>query len=81
MEPTIKTYNAAEEAFLDACIAHDLTYEYSDDHGCWRAGSASLGRLRCMTDVDKVRAVEIWNAVVDTKVVPDVRAQFYWKVC
>ncbi len=79
MTPTIKTYNPAEEAFLDACIAHDLTHEYSDDHGCWRAGSASLGRLHRMTGVDKVRVAEIWNAVVDTKLVPDAREQFYWR--
>ena len=77
---TIETNNEAEEEFLKACCQHDLTYAYSDDHRYWVAGVASL---RLVTDMRSkigiARSAEIWNAVVDTKMLEPAREQFYWK--
>lgn len=70
-----------EDEFRTMCQRHDLTYEYSDDHSCWQRGSSSLSKIRAAaTHLDREVAVRIWNEVVDTKLIPEGRAQFYWKV-
>lgn len=69
-----------EEQFRQMCIAHDLTYDYSDDHRSWSAGRASMAAIReaaKLLDPEAVR--RIWNEVVDSKLVPGFRAGFYWK--
>lgn len=68
------------EDFRRACVAHDLTYSYSDDHSVWRRGSAAYGRIREAAKKFPAEDVaRIWNAVVDTKLVESARSQFYWR--
>lgn len=70
-----------EDEFRQLCKRHDLTYEYSDDHGYWTRGNASLAKIRAAAkELPREVAVRIWNEVVDTKLVESARAQFYWKV-
>ncbi len=82
IEPQIKTHNAAEEAFLDARIAHDLTHMYSDDSMVYRRGMQSLARIheKARKLGDEERAKQIFDAVVDTKLIPSARGQFYWLI-
>ncbi len=68
------------EEFEIACKAHDLTYSYSDDGRWWRAGLASHERIRKAAEQFLREDVErVWNAVVDTKVIPEAASQFYWR--
>lgn len=68
------------DEFRVMCQRHDLTYSYSDDGACWRAGNQSLARIElAMKLIDRNEAVKIWNEVVDTKLVESARSQFYWK--
>lgn len=77
--PTLTEINTLED-FERACVAHDLTYSYSDDGRWWRAGCESHDRIRKAAEKFERADVErIWNAVVDTKVIPEVREQFYWR--
>jgi hypothetical protein len=70
-----------EDEFRELCKKHDLTYEYSDDHHYWTQGNASLAKVQAAAkQLPREVVVRIWNEVVDTKLVPDARAQFYWKV-
>lgn len=69
-----------EEQFRQMCIEHDLTYDYSDDGNCWRAGRASMAAIReAAKQLDPEIVRRIWNEVVDSKLVADFRAGFYWK--
>lgn len=71
---------ATLEDFERACVHHDLTYEYSDDGETWRRGGAQLYRIQeAAKKLPREDVERIWNAVVDTKLVPDARANFYWK--
>ena len=78
--PTIETYTDDEAEFLAACIEHDLTHMYSDDGEVWRRGCRSLANVhrmgRALGSPERMKA--IWDAVVDTKLVPSARGQFYW---
>lgn len=66
--------------FRKMCEDHDLTYAYSDDSRYWRAGQASYDALKKAAAALPIEDVKrIWNSVVDTKLVPDAREQFYWK--
>lgn len=68
------------EDFERACVAHDLTYSYSDDGRWWRAGCESHDRIKEAAKRFPREDVErIWNAVVDTKVIECAREQFYWR--
>jgi hypothetical protein len=68
------------EDFEKACQGHDLTYSYSDDGRWWCAGLASHERIRKAANQFPREDVErVWNAVVDTKLVPEARSQFYWR--
>ena len=70
-----------EQEFQGLCERHDLTFDYSDDHGCWQAGCASLAKVReAAKQLPPEVAARIWNSVVDTKLVEDARESFYWKV-
>jgi hypothetical protein len=65
--------------FRDACARHDLTYHYSDDSRCYRAGDAEFKRIREASTKFPMADVErIWNEVVDQKMLPNARSQFYW---
>ncbi len=68
------------EDFERACIAHDLTYGYSDDPRWYRAGCDSEDRIRKAAEQFPREDVErIWNKMVDTKVVEGARSNFYWR--
>jgi hypothetical protein len=68
------------EDFEKACRSHDLTYDYSDDHQCWQRGCASKDRIRRAAEkFDRTEVERIWNAIVDQKMQPDFRKQFYWR--
>jgi hypothetical protein len=68
------------EEFERACKSHDLTYSYSDDSRWWHAGRDSEARIQAAAKKFPREDVErIWNTVVDTKLVPEARAQFYWR--
>ncbi len=70
-----------EEEFRKLCQQHDLTYEYSDDGSVWRRGNETLAKVQAAAkQLDREVAVRIWNEVVDTKLIPEGRAAFYWKV-
>lgn len=66
--------------FENACARHDLTYSYSDDGRWYRAGLASEDRIqKAAKNFPREDVERIWNAMVDRKVVEDVRPQFYWR--
>ncbi|WP_315792357.1 MULTISPECIES: hypothetical protein [unclassified Bradyrhizobium] len=68
------------EDFERACVAHDLTHGFADDGESWRRGCISEDRIRKAAENFSREDVErIWNAVVDTKLVPEARSQFYWR--
>jgi hypothetical protein len=70
-----------EDEFRKLCKSHDLTHEYSDDHSYWVRGRASLAKVEEKAkELDREVAVRIWNEVVDSKIVPGHREQWYWKV-
>lgn len=68
------------ETFRKMCRAHDLTYQYSDDHGVWSRGSASETRVRAAAEqLPREDAVRVWNEVVDSKIAEFARKSFYWR--
>lgn len=69
-----------EDEFRSMCQRHDLTFDYSDDGQVWRRGCASRDAIKLAAkDLEPGAAARIWNEVVDTKLLPDYRQQFYWK--
>lgn len=69
-----------EEEFRNMCQRHDLTYDFSDDHRVWMNGQKEFDRIKAIAkELPRETAVRIWNEVVDTKIVPECRTQFYWK--
>ena len=69
----------SEEEFRRMCQAHDLTYDYSDDGSVWRRGMAGRDAIRAAArTMDPAVVARIWNEVVDSKLLPDYRAAFYW---
>ena len=78
---SIETHTDEEKVFLGMCMNHDLTHSMSDDHSYWLTGTAQLRRIRAAaTELGMERATEIWNAVVDKKMMESAREMFYWKV-
>lgn len=68
-----------EDEFRRMCMAHDLTYQYSDDHRAWQAGSEFASALRrAASQLDRKTAVRIYNEIVDSKIVPQFAHEFYW---
>jgi hypothetical protein len=78
----IKVNNAAERAFVEACYAHDLTWDYSDDPRMRRRGSKEKQLINRMAHElgDMRRVKELWDAVVDATMREDAREQFYWRM-
>jgi hypothetical protein len=67
--------------FEEMVRRHDLTYEWSDDHSCWKSGQFSYNRIRqAAAELPQEDVVRIWNEVVDEKVSEFSRSMFYWKV-
>ena len=76
-DPTL-TEKQAE--FVTLVANHDLTYDFSDDGRVWRAGQACYSKIIADSkQFDRAFVVEVWNACVDRKIVPDSRESFYWK--
>ena len=72
---------ATEESFLVKCKSHDLTFDMSDDHRAYLAGSKTLQDIKLHAlIIDPERARLIWNFVVDQKLVEGVRMLYYWEV-
>lgn len=74
------------EAFDKLVGAHDLTYEYSDDHRYWVKGKESLSQIRGMMSrlvaqdpANKKKCVDIWNKWVDKKLVKSEAPNWYWE--
>jgi hypothetical protein len=68
------------EEFEQEVNRHDLTYSYSDDHSVWQRGSAHYAKIRKAADSLPREDVErVWNAMVDKRLIEDVRPQFYWR--
>jgi hypothetical protein len=69
-----------EEKFRAMCEGHDVTYEMSDDNRSYTRGRDQRQAIDlAAVQLPRARAVAIWNAAVDTKLVPEARAMFYWK--
>lgn len=65
--------------FEHAVRYHDVSYDYSDDGGVWRRGSA------VHTDINSMRnalpddfAVTVWNARMDQYFVPEEAPRWHW---
>lgn len=66
------------DEFTTLVNAHDLTYEYSDDPGVYRAGSAALSRIAAASvHFPPEDVVRIWNTMVDKFLIPEAAPQFY----
>ena len=77
----LEQLRGVQKEFYIACLNHDLTFEMSDDHRVWSKGRDSLTGVRVLARQLKLKhpqMVEIWNAVVDQKLVESCREQFYW---
>ena len=78
---TIETHNEWEAQFLEACQAHDLTYMYSDDFEVYRRGQTQRERIEELSKhIPQTRRADIWNAIVDTKLLENARESFYWRM-
>jgi len=59
---------------------HDLSYNYSDDGGVWRAGEREYKLIQNnATRFPRKDVVEYWNQVCDRKFIEPYNKQFYWK--
>lgn len=67
------------ERFKYLVDTHDLTYQYTDDHSVWERGHKERSTINDYSrffPIEDVRTV--WNAMVDRKLRPDARVDFYW---
>jgi len=52
----------------EAISKHDFSYEYSDDHRWWKAGTESLGIIKELSKgIDPKVIKSIWNSEVSKK--------------
>lgn len=73
------TTEVTEATFEAACRSHDLTGCMSDDHRVWQQWRDSSAELKRMAEAIGIeRGIEIFNRVVDTKIVERSRSMFYW---
>lgn len=75
-----KLYGAAAE-FEKMVRAHDMTFEYSDDHRVWQKGRDQLDAIyKAAAMLPRAEAVAIWNKVVNVRfALDDIREQYRWK--
>lgn len=67
------------EEWQQRVMAHDLTHDYSDDHGVWSRGSADYREIQELAQqFPRADVVRIWNTVVDQKL-RSGREEYYWK--
>lgn len=58
---------------------HDLTFAYSDDNSVWRRGQAVLDLIRAESvNFPPADCARVWNEMVDSFLIPEARAPFYW---
>lgn len=68
------------EEFEKEVNSHDLAYSYSDDHSVWQRGSAHYSKIsKAAQELPRGDVERIWNAMVDRRMLPDYRQQFYWR--
>lgn len=68
------------EDFRQACQEHDITYRYADDGKAYRAGFASEKRiLEAAEKFSRADVTQIWNDMVDSKIIKKYAHPFYWK--
>lgn len=69
-----------EQAFYEMCKRHDLTYVYSDDGRVYAKGRQSLEEIEAAAaKLPPGVAAQIWNRVVDEKILAEHRTDWYWK--
>jgi hypothetical protein len=67
--------------FTNLVNAHDLTYDYSDDHRVWRNGQAQYDTIvEAAKQFPREEVVKIWNSMVRKSVVEECWNQFYWRI-
>ena len=68
------------ELFKKMVNDHDLTFIYSDSGGAWKRGQQELDAIKAMAKgLPHDQVVSIWNSMVDRRMAPGFREQFYWK--
>lgn len=68
------------EEFEQEVNHHDLTHGYSDDHSVWQRGTAHYDKIhKAAQSLPREDVERIWNAMVDRRMQPDYRQQFYWR--
>ena len=73
------TLEERKKLFESMVSKHDLTYMYSDDSWCYRAGSSSYADIRLEARyLPNDFVISTWNSAVDHKLIESVREQFYW---
>lgn len=69
------------DEWCDLVEHHDLTYAYSDDNSCWRNGQAQYDIIiREAVNFPRGAVVAVWNAMVDSRLIPSARSTFYWHI-
>lgn len=72
------TYEERLEQFKALVAAHDLTYDFSDDHREWKRGHQSYRAILEAADgLPWDVVVTIWNENVDRRLTGG-RESFYW---
>jgi hypothetical protein len=70
-------------SFEEWCLLvkhHDLTYGYSDDNSVYQRGQAVYNLIvDASAQFPRADVVRIWNARVDSFLIPEARPQFYWQ--
>lgn len=68
------------EEFEQEVNRHDLTHGYSDDYRSYSRGAAHYDQIhKAAMDLPREDVERIWNAMVDRKLIEEVRPQFYWR--
>jgi hypothetical protein len=56
MNTPIETKQITIEEFYDMLEKHDWYYDFADDHRYWKAGKASLEKIKILTQKDSIFA-------------------------
>jgi len=68
------------DEFRDMVKSHDLTYEHSDNQKDWLRGFYQRSKIiEAIKSLNEDECVDIWNAEVDRKLIPEIRSEYYWK--
>ena len=67
------------EQFEEACRRFDLSYWAADDLATYRAGLAANAKLHEMAaELGIEQATVIFNRIVEERIEPHARADYYW---